>query len=307
MTSHRTLILAPFLLLLLSGCGKSADSVAPTAAANAEESNVSAELALHPELVEDDLAESRDQTAVESATGSGGADIAAAIDPLFFWRDIRHVERAYEFSFRDTDSTGSPTTVVVTIHKRLAGTFNVVARQDVPEGTPQEGRLVQKPLRDHWVRRILLRRIETADARRRWRIAATSGVEVTSRAAQTRVVSLRIQSGTLDTTVTDPLALFRLRQVLRFQPDAQVVLTATTLRNDDVVVFYRHGARSRFHNNGDNTYSATWTVAALTGVRHLGVNALSHGTLFDDVAPYDSQAWILPYVIVPTELADLAL
>jgi len=306
-TSHRTLILAPFLLLLLSGCGKSADSVAPTAAANAEESNVSAELALHPELVEDDLAESRDQTAVESATGSGGADIAAAIDPLFFWRDIRHVERAHEFSFRDTDSTGSPTTVVVTIHKRLAGTFNVVARQDVPEGTPQEGRLVQKPLRDHWVRRILLRRIETADARRRWRIAATSGVEVTSRAAETRVVSLRIQSGTLDTTVTDPLALFRLRQVLRFQPDAQVVLTATTLRNDDVVVFYRHGARSRFQNNGDNTYSATWTVAALTGVRHLGVNALSHGTLFDDVAPYDSQAWILPYVIVPTELADLAL
>lgn len=306
MTTHRTLILAPFLLLLLSGCGKSADMVAPAPAANAEESNVSAELALHPELVEDELAESRDQTAVESATASTGAGMAAAIDPLFFWRDIRRVERAYEFAFRDTDSTGVPQAVVVTIHKRFAGTFNVVARQDVPEGAPQEGRLIQKPLHDHWVRRVLLRRVDNADARRRWRIAATSGVEVTSRAAETRLVSLRIQSGALDTTVTDPLALFRLRQVLRLPADAQVVLTATTLRNDDVVVFYRYGARSRFQNNGDNTYSTTWTVAALAGVRHLGVNALSHGTLFDDEAPYDSQAWILPYVVEPTELADLA-
>ena len=43
----------------------------------------------------------------------------------------------------------------------------------------------------------------------------------------------------------------------------------------------------------------------LAGVHHLGVNALSRGAIFDDRAPYDSQAWILPYVVRPTELADL--
>jgi hypothetical protein len=34
------------------------------------------------------------------------------------------------------------------------------------------------------------------------------------------------------------------------------------------------------------------------------VNALSHGTLFDDQAPYDSQAWLLPVVLAPDQVAD---
>ena len=32
------------------------------------------------------------------------------------------------------------------------------------------------------------------------------------------------------------------------------------------------------------------------GLKHVAVNALSRGTLFDDVAPYDSKAWAIPYV-----------
>jgi hypothetical protein len=36
----------------------------------------------------------------------------------------------------------------------------------------------------------------------------------------------------------------------------------------------------------------------------VGVNALSSGTLFDDQAPYDSKAWIVPCVVNPTELAE---
>ena len=307
MRFHRTPVLALLPLLLLSGCGRGGDIVAPSAeAANPEQAIVSAELAVHADLIEDGLSEAREQTAVDPAGATPGAGVAAAIDPLFFWRDIRHVERAYEFAFGDTDGTGRPASVVVTIHKRLSGWFNVVARQDSPEGAPHEGRLVQKPLRDHWVRRVLLRRVVSSDARRRWRIAATSGVQITARDAETRLVSLRIRSGDLDTTLTDPLTLFRLRQVIRLQPEVEVALTATTLRNDDVVVLYRRDLRSRFRNNGDNTYSATWTAAALAGVGHFGVDALSHGTLFDDEAGYDSQAWIIPYLVAPTELADLA-
>ena len=40
------------------------------------------------------------------------------------------------------------------------------------------------------------------------------------------------------------------------------------------------------------------------GVHHFGVNALSHGTLFDDQAPYDSQSWIEPFIVHPLALAD---
>jgi len=309
MKTHRMLLAAPLLVLFLSGCGRSGDVLTPSSApsGSAEQASVSQELARHPELIEEAMSESPDQAAVEPAAGGPAAGIAAAIDPLFFWREIKRVERYYEFTFGDTDSTGRPTTAVVTIHKHLAGWFNVIAKEAGGEGEPVEGRLVQKPLHDRWVRRLLLKRVNLPDSDRRpWRVAATSGVKITSRDAETRIESLRVQSGVLDTTLTDPLAFFRLRRLLKLEPEAEVTLTVATLRNDDVVILYCRDRRFRFHNNGDNTYIAMWKAAALTGVHHFGVNALDHGTLYDDEAPYDSQAWILPYVTVPTELADMA-
>ena len=65
---------------------------------------------------------------------------------------------------------------------------------------------------------------------------------------------------------------------------------------------YLRDMRFRLKNNGDDTYSGTFRTGWLTGVRHFGVNALSHGTLFDDTAPYDSQRWVLPYVLAPERL-----
>ena len=291
---------APLAILLLAGCGTDSRVLAPTPdPSTTDQAAASDEVALHAEMVEDGLYESAAQTDASAGT--------AAIDPLFFWRQILRVERTFEFAFADTDSVGRPTTAVVTVHKRLAGWFNVVAGDDASEGSPTEGHVVKKPLRDHWVRRVLLKRITVPEGeRRRWRIAAISGVKVTSRAAVTRLESLRVQSGDLDTTVTDPLAFWRLRRLLRFAPESEITLTATTLAENDVVVLYAGDRRRRFHSNGDGTYTATWSARALAGVHHLGVNALSHGTLYDDEAPYDSQAWILPYVVAPTELADLA-
>src|SRR5262249_18578043 len=96
-----------------------------------------------------------------------------------------------------------------------------------------------------------------------------------------------------------------LRSILRFAPESMVTLTVTTGRNDDVVVLQRAGERFRFHSNGNNTYTGMWQIGMFApGVRHFGVNALSHGTLFDDVAPYDSQAWLFPDGIEPEPLAD---
>ena len=96
------------------------------------------------------------------------------------------------------------------------------------------------------------------------------------------------------------------RRLLRFDVSNDVTLTATTNASDDVVVFYVGDRRQRFHSNGDGTYTFTWNVAATDGVRHFGVNALSHGSLFDDQSPYDSQAWLLPYLAGTPDLADLA-
>jgi hypothetical protein len=234
------------------------------------------------------------------------------LSSLYFFRNITSVERQFEYAFADTDSTGRPTTAIVTVHKYMRGTFNIATGPRV-EGVRDTARLlvVRKPLADHWVRRVLLKRVPppTIDAnvtreRARWRIAASSGVEVTSRAATTRIKSLAIRTASQDTVIEDPLAFFRLRHVMKLAPSEQVTLVATTERNDDVVVLIRAGLRGRFRNNGDNTYTLVWHAPATGGLFHVGVNALSNGTLFDDQAPYDSKAWIVPCVVSPMVLTE---
>lgn len=309
-TPHRLVLSLPLLIALLAGCSKQGTLSGPDAgSAGSDQADVASALASDPAYVDEEISESADQTQLESATtASGEAGLASAIRPLTFWRTIRSVERRFEFAFADTDSTGRPTTAVVTVHRHMLGTFNLLVGDQVPEGSPPEAHVLRKPLADHGVRRVLLKRVPVSDPatdrRRGWRVVATSGVQITSRAAVTRIESLRIQSGPLDTTITNPLAFFRLRRVLQLDPLADVTLTATTLRNDDVVLLYLRDRRVRFENHGDNTYSITFRVPDRTGLHHVGVNALSNGTLFDDQAPYDSQSWITPYLVQPLQLAD---
>jgi hypothetical protein len=318
MRAHLTLGAALLLVAgALSGCGAKNDLTSPagggTTGGTVEEAQVSSALAAEPTLVEDAVFEQSTETTVDG----GMPGTAALIHPLRYWRTITDVDRRFVMAFADTDSTGRPTTAHVTVHKFLAGRFNILALPPgiEPPVRPDSLDLVRKPLADHWMRRLVLKRVPVGESdRTAWRIAGTSGVKVTSfdprspRSApdygDTRILSLRIQSGPLDTTITDPLELFRLRRVMRFEAGVPVLLTATTAANDDVVALMWAGMRFRLHPNGDGTYSGRWMAPPFRGVGHLGVNALSRGTLFDDAAPYDSQAWILPYLVVPDQLAD---
>jgi hypothetical protein len=320
MKSPLTLGLALVLVAgALSGCSKKTSLTDPTTSpggpgSSVDQAQVSSALAASPDLVEDGVYEDPAQTTLDA----GGAGSYALLHPLRFWRTINSIDRTFQFAFSDTDSTGRPTTVRVTYNKYLRGQFDILDLVSGDASAPRDSdslQVVRKRLADHWVRHILLKRLKLSDGDApAWHIAATSGVQVTSFApaspntnpayGNTRIQSLRVQASGLDTTITDPLAMFRLRRLLRFEGDGPVTLTATTGANDVVVVLMWAGLRFRFHPNGDGTYTATWTTPMFAHVGHLGVNALSHGTLFDDTAPYDSQAWILPFVVAPTELAD---
>jgi len=311
-TPHRLGFTLPLLLGLLAGCSRHTSLTGPgnpAAGSSPDQAEVASAVAAQPSYVDDELSESPDRTSIAASGSASGADatlgLESAIQPTTFWREIRNVERRFEFAFSDTDSAGRPTTAVVTVHKRFTGSFNILVADQVPEGSPPQSHVVHKALADHWVRRLLLRRVQVpGEARPAWRVVATSGVQITSRDAVTRIASLRIQSGAFDTTITEPLAFFRLRRIIKLDPLAEVTLTATTLRADDIVLLYLRDHRMRFHNNGDGTFTATFQVPDRTGLHHVGVNALSNGTLFDDQAPYDSQAWIEPYLVHPLELAE---
>ena len=302
---------------LMSGCGKG-NPVAVTGGQTGsavEQSRVSGTLAQTSPAFEDGLMESPDPAALRSAS-PGGAD--ALIHPLHYWRRISDVRRTFEFAFSDTDSTGRPTRAVVTIRKYLAGTFNVAFDATPGDSTRFDSvGVVHKPLHDLWERRVLLRRVHLpAVSDDEWKLSAVSGAQVSSydparsttghlAFGSTRIVRLRIQSASGDTVIDDPLRFFLLRRIPAFGPNEDVTLTVTTMTNTDVVVLLRSGMRRRFHNNGDNTYTIFWKTSAEDGIHHIGVNALSNGTLFDDRAPYDSQAWLFPYRVKPTEVDEL--
>src|SRR5204863_8330907 len=131
-------------LLLLAGSGKGGSMMAPQTAATSDPSTATEEIARHPELVDDGMYASDTQAPAGSATSQAGT--FAAIRPLFFWRQITRIERSFEFAFSDTDSTGAPTTAVIIVHKRLTGTFNVVARDSGGDASATQGRGIEKPV-----------------------------------------------------------------------------------------------------------------------------------------------------------------
>ena len=291
-----SLIATLFVVGALAGCGKSSSTMGPTANGGAtaeDQAQVSAAVAENAGYIDEDAYSSTDETEV------GGGIGFAAIRPLRFWRSIESIDRRIETVYSNNDSLGRPTTALVTIRKHVLGKFNILAGAIDENDTTRT--VLHKPLDDRWVRRLALHRvrIDSSGTRQVWRVVGVSGVEVTSEAATTNITSLRVQAGAIDTTFTNPLELYRLRRMLLVSGSQAMKLTVTTGRNDDVVLLYRHLNRRPFVNNGDGTYTAEVMLGDFPGIRHIGVNALSRGTLFDDTAAYDSNAWILGFAVRP--------
>ncbi len=297
--NNRLLSYTASLLLMgaLAGCGKSSSTLGPTSdgsgATPQDQADVSNAVAANAGFIDEDAFATSEETVM---AGGGGF---TAIRPLRFFRSIESIDRRVETTFGDPDSLGRPTTALVTVRKHLMGNFNILAGAIDEEDTTRTR--IQKPLDDRWVRRLALKRvrIDSSGTRQVWRVVGVSGVEVTSKDATTNILSMRIQVGSVDTTITNPLELHRLRRILLVDGGQPMRITVATGRNDDVVLLYRHLNRRPFVNNGDGTYTAECVLGDFPGLRHLGVNALSHGTLFDDKAAYDSKAWIVGFAVRP--------
>jgi len=173
------------------------------------------------------------------------------------------------------------------IRKRLADTSvrkAVFVRHKVER---EGGEDVEDGFRDGWTR---------------WRLRAISGAEITSDGGTRVIESVRLQVGDrIDVTVTDPLELQVRSELVRLPAGTPVHVTVETADPTDVVVLYARWGRMRLRRMDDGSFQGRFLTPRLDGLRHLAVNALSRGTLFDDEAPYDSKAWALPYVVVADE------
>ncbi|HUK62124.1 MAG TPA: hypothetical protein VLV15_02285, partial [Dongiaceae bacterium] len=105
-------------------------------------------------------------------------------------------------------------------------------------------------------------------------------------------------------TLTDPTQFFTLGQVIHLAPSDSVHLTVTTSRTNDPVFIHLNGIdRWRLRNNLDGTYSTQWLTSSWPGWRHLGVQVMTHASLYDDTAAFDMQAWHFPFRVTQAAVA----
>lgn len=300
---HRLAIRAgmlPLLAMWLWGCGTS--STAPTASTT-DQGQVNALVQVGYGLVDDGSSTSSETQAFSLQPAP--PTTFAAIHPVFFWRQLTGETVSWDVTFADTDASGHPTTADVVVHRELLGNLNIM--HSIPGDTTVADtvNVIHKPLDDHWVRHVRLKHVLVpALGQMVWRFAGTSLVNITSNTNTTHIQSVHVQSTTVDTVIASPDSLFRLRSILRFQPLDSVRVTVTTNHIDDVVLLHHADHRRLFHNNGDGTYTIKFVTGPLTGWRHFGVDAMSHNTLFDDTAAYDSNRWYIPFVIVTEPVVD---
>ena len=277
--------------LALASCGKTSSTSSPTGGGATGTASDQAQIARA--LQEASAFVQEDLTTSSLPFEAGPRGTFAAVQPKRFWREITDVQTTMETVYSNPDSLGRPLLATVTIHRALTGTFNLVGR--VFSDTDTTVARVRKPLADDWTRRIALTRRPARNdtGLTRWRLAGTSGVDVRTQGGVTRILSLQVEAPGLDTTITDPLELHRLRRVFRVAYGDTVTVTATTQATDDVVLFRGHDLRRKFVNNGDGTHTIQFRSGLFRGMRHFAVDALSHGTLYDDTAPYDANIWAM--------------
>jgi hypothetical protein len=285
--------LVALLAALASGCSNSPTS--PGANANNDQSQVNATLTASATLVDDGIEESNAQvSASTTAEPTKGISTEAAVRPFTWWQDVRSTTRQWSFTFSDSDSTHRPQTCIATLAKHMTGNF-VVVPVDPADSTHASTQRILKPLDKTLTRRIELKHL-LINGVRTWRITGVTGGFMSTAVATTNLVSLHLHSTSgVDTTITDPTQFFPLRSVIAFGPLDTVTVTATTERTNDAVFIHRWDWRHRLHNNLDDTYSFTWVTSAWGGWRHFAIQAMSHGSLYDDTLPYDSEAWHFPF------------
>lgn len=312
------------MIAALSGCGAT-KTTSSSGTLTTDQQDVQTTVASDPAVVDDGLFDASDPTGYSAHGASGpltgigdGNDVPApgvvgAQAERRFWRTITGVTRSADIEVT-RDEQGLPVSAHVTIHKHFTGTFNVVTPQVVAGvgGDSVVVHHVSKPLKDHWVRQLWLVHTaprDSSEGRGRWHIVATSGIEITSEVndpdgPQPHIVSIRVQTAGLDTTLTDPAAAIPFHDLCRVPSGTPVTVTVTTQAADDFVVLMHHDGRFRLTANGDDTYSGTWDTSNFAGLKHVGVNALANGTVTNDNVAYHSHAWVFPYLNDGDVIAD---
>ncbi|MGQ9560256.1 MAG: choice-of-anchor X domain-containing protein [Candidatus Oleimicrobiaceae bacterium] len=302
------------LIALMSSCDKNPTQAVDRAADEAAiRAIIAADLDVFHELGIDDAGAQAPEYDATGLPKSGDY-----IEPVRYGRRGKYELESVDIQFSGVP--GEPDTIAIaTITKTFTGTF-VVAAKDTDSTTPEAYKVYEKPVRTTVVRKALLRRVAYTDnPRRNWCLVAVTMSEGVSDQTTINVASLRVEaSGQEPLVITDPLEYWRDRHQglpVFAQGDTVKVYVALTNSNHyppepgtTVLVhfgvdrWWQRGRRPLNDNGvypdmaaGDGVFSGSWVVGHGHGLRHLVIDAIDNGTIYDDRAPYNAVCWGMVY------------
>ncbi|MEW6510823.1 MAG: hypothetical protein AB1428_07680 [Bacteroidota bacterium] len=308
--------------LLIAGCNKDtggpATDTPPPGVTN--ETQAMQSMAASDPFVTNDEQTFSDQEMAPTDYGTFGK-IDAAVTPLRWGRFVTGVTINITTTIQAGDSIA-----VAHVEKTIAGNLRLRAVTGAGDTVT-----LTKPFTDKAERNIIFRRIARNPAMywKNWIPVASSLVEGATYPppAGNAIVITKLETflPNGDTvTVTDPATYFLRYKWLRLfdggRKDCPELIAGDQVRmrvtvvsespDTDIVVLrygfdlFNHHRRARMTlvsqvDNGNNTYTReyelTWFVHFHRGYFNAGVDAMTRGTLFDDVAPYSVSWWALPY------------
>lgn len=232
-----------------------------------------------------------------------------AIIPLVWGRRVTGGSRSVSFQ-ELADSV-----VIATITGTITGNVRIAALDSVGDTTLT---LVSKPFTETLTRKVKFYRIANTDRiRDNWRMRDISALKGGTTNSLITIDQLQAIFGTDTLTVTDPNEFY-----LRFAgfagrhlpsigttTPAKVRITITSTESDtDFVMLHRAGLLRPVHvrttlvsQTGSGPYTRVYEFSwnsHVTGRHHFFVSAVTRNSLFDDVAPWATQLWGFPYLVL---------
>jgi hypothetical protein len=197
----------------------------------------------------------------------------------------------------------------------FTGTFHLFASDTFPPDTIVD---YPKDFQDYGTRYAIFKRLyppeDDPERRRGWRLYMVSGAEIISEGNTVQIDSVRLNCASYDDTlITDPLAMFTKEDIVTLTPEERCSLTVYTNSQDvDHDYVFLHSwrrdiehHRHRFTHLGNGVFTGVWfapsnSQEATRIVHHCAFDMIDKQTLDDDTEPYDANAWLFPYLVVPT-------
>lgn len=258
-----------------------------------------------------------DDQAVQPADYDLFGKLSADITPIRFGRFITSVTKTITITIQSGDSIA-----IAAVDKDIVGVFKIRAITNAGDTV-----LVEKPFNDKAKRNIIFKRVNRLVDHfwRNWIPVASSLVDGGTASPNDDIHLLKVEmflpNG--DTvTITDPTNHYLRYRWLRMWmgghhdvPDfavGQEVKIRVTLMSEspdtDLVALrlgadFIHRRRARLHlvsetNNGDGTFTRVferaWTVQPYFGPIHVGIDAMTRGTVYSDTEPYAVHWWGVP-------------